>query len=171
VGSSLLGRFEEAVKGHEKKLEVLKVLLKYGLSVRDGMIYIGERIKVPYKSVAQEAGVDRRTVLEAVRLILSDEFLREFFSGLRPAGPSLVNVAKLLGYRCLIIETHEDRPGILAWVASALAEKGINILQVVAEDPTLYEEPKLYVIVSSGVPGEVIDKILQHSAIKRVSIS
>ncbi len=171
VDGTLIERLTAAVRGHGKKLEVLKVLLKYGLSVRDGVIYLGERIKVPYKSVALEAGVDRRTVFETTRLITNDEFLREFFSRLRPAGPSLVNVAKLLGYRCLVVETFEDKPGILAWVASALAEKGINILQVVAEDPTLYEEPKLYIVVSSSVPGEVIDKILQHPAIKRVSIS
>lgn len=164
-------KFSSAVKSHSKKLAVLKVLLKYGLSIRGDNIYLGEKIKVPFKSVAVEAGVDRRTVIDTVRIIKNDEFLRDFFMRLKPAGPSLVEVSKLLGYRCLIVETFEDKPGILAWVANALAEKNINILQVVAEDPNLYPEPKLYVIVSGSVPGEVISRILEHPAIKRVSIS
>lgn len=163
--------FRKATKGHTKKLEVLRVLLKYGLSVREDVIVLGERIRIPYKSVATEAGVDRRTVIETVKAIRESDFLKEFFAKLKPAGPSLVEVSKLLGYRCLIVETHEDRPGILAWVANALAEKNINILQVVAEDPNIYEEPKLYVVVSANVPSEVIDRILEHPAIKRVSIS
>ncbi len=171
VDKKLVEKFTETVKGHTKKLEVLKVLLKYGLSVRENTVTLGERIKVPFKSIALEAGVDRRTVIETLRAIREDSFLREFFRRLRPAGPSLVEVSKLLGYRCLIVETHRDQPGILAWVANALAEKNINILQVVAEDPNIYEEPKLYVVVSSNVPGEVIDRILEHPAIKRVSIS
>lgn len=167
----MIERFAEAVQNHPKKLAVLKVLLKYGLSVREGRVYLGEKIRIPLKSIAEEASVDRRTVLETVRAITKDEFLREFFARLSPAGPSFTGVSRLLNYRCLVVETVEDRPGILAWVASALAEKGINILQVVAEDPTIYEEPKLYVVVSSNVPGEVIEKILENPLIKRVSIS
>jgi len=155
----------------EKRLRVVKLLLKYGLSVRGDEVYVGERVKVSLKSIAEEAGVDRRTVLETLRAVSSDPVLREFFEKLRPAGPSLVSVARVLGYRCLVIEIYEDRPGILAWVSSALAEKGINILQVVAEDPNIYEEPKMYVVVSQDIPEGVISKILQHPVIKRVSIS
>lgn len=155
---------------HDKKIEVVKVLLKYGLSVREDGIYVGDKIRVPLKSIAQEAGVDRRTVAETVKAIREDEFLRKFFESIRPAGTSLVEVARLLGYRCLIVETYIDQPGILAWVANALAERSINILQVIAEDPGIYENPKLYIVVSENIPGEVIDKILKHEAIKRVSI-
>lgn len=155
----------------EKRMNVVRLLLKYGISVREDGLYIGDKVKVTVSSVAEEAQVDRRIVLETLKRILSDSYLREFFYNLRPAGPSLVSVARVLGYRCLVVEIHEDRPGILAWVASALAEKGINILQVVAEDPNIYREPKLYVVVSKPVPGEVIEKILQHPAVKRVTLS
>ncbi len=165
-------RVEELFRDQEKKKRVVEVLLRYGLSVRGGTVYLGERIKVPYKSVAEEAGVDRRTVVEAVREISRDEFLSNFFGKLRPAGPSMAEVARLLGYRCLTVEVYRDEPGILALVAGKLAEKGINILQVVAEDPGLYKNrQKLYVVVSSTVPGDVIDDILRHPAVKRVSLS
>ena len=164
-------RARSAVGRSEKRLRVLTTLLKYGLSVRGGEVYVGERIKVSLKSLAEEAGVDRRTVLEALKAVASDQVLSEFFERLRPAGPSLVSVARILGYRCLVVEIYEDRPGILAWVASALAEKGVNILQVVAEDPNIYPEPKLYVVVPQEIPEGVVSKILQHPAIKRVTIS
>ncbi len=165
-------RVENIFHDQEKKRRVVEILLRYGLSVRDGIIYLGERVKVPYKSVAEEAGVDRRTVVEATREISRDEFLSEFFRRLRPAGPSMAEVARLLGYRCLTVEVYRDEPGILALVAGKLAERGINILQVVAEDPGLYKNrQKLYVVVSSPVPGDVIDEILRHPAVKRVSLS
>jgi len=164
-------RVRNVLGGKEKRLRVVKLLLKYGLSVRGDEVYIGEKVKVSLKSIAEEAEVDRRTVLETLKAVSSDPLLREFFERLRPAGSSLVSVARVLGYRCLVIEIYEDRPGILAWVSSALAEKNINIMQVVAEDPNIYEEPKMYVVVSQDIPEGVISKILQHPAIKRVSIS
>lgn len=171
VQNSFWDRVRALVGDREKRLRVITLLLKYGFSVRGDEVYAGEKVKVSLKSIAEEAGVDRRTVLETLRAIGSDQMLREFFEKLRPAGPSLVSVARVLGYRCLVIEVYEDRPGILAWVASALAEKGINILQVVAEDPNIYPEPKLYVVVSQNIPEGVVGRILQHPAIKRVSIS
>jgi len=171
VSESFWHHVDKLFGEQEKKKRVVRVLLRYGLSVRKGDIYVGERIRVPYKSVAEEAGVDRRTVVEAIREIERDEFLGKFFSLLKPAGPSLTEVAKLLGYRCITVEVYRDEPGILAHVAGLLSEMGVNIIQVVAEDPGLYENQKLYVVVSSPVPGEVIDKILSHPAVKRVSIS
>jgi predicted regulator of amino acid metabolism with ACT domain len=166
-----LWKHVEEVLGSGKRIQIVKTLLKYGLSVREEDVYIGDKVKATVTSLAEEAGVDRRVVMDVLKQISKDDFLREFFLHLRPAGPSLVSVSRLLGYRCLVVEIFEDKPGILAWVANALAEKNINILQVVAEDPNIYEEPKLYVVVSQPVPSEVIEKILQHPAIKRVSIS
>jgi len=170
VEKNIWGKIREVLGEHDKKIEVVKVLLKYGLSVREDGIYVGEKIKVPFKSIADEAGVDRRTVVDTVKSIREDDFLRKFFELIKPAGASLVDVARLLGYRCLIVEIFSDQPGILAWVANSLAERNINILQVIAEDPGIYENPKLYIVVSSSVPGEIIDRILKHPAVKRVSI-
>ncbi len=155
----------------DKKLAVIRTLLIHGLRVTEEGIFCGENIRIPYTSIATAIGVDRRTVVETIKEIISNDFLREFFRNIEPAGSSLRKVAKLLGYRVLIIETYEDKPGILASVASALAEKGINIVQVIAEDPNLFKEPKLYIVTSSSVPGEVIDKMLENPIIKRITIS
>ena len=157
--------------GSEKKIYVIKTLLRYGLKVKEEGVFIGNKIKVPYTSIANALGIDRRTVMECIKEIRSDNQLRIFFEGLESAGASLVNVSRLLGYRCLVIETYEDKPGILASVADILAEEKINILQVIAEDPNLFENPKLYLVISSNVRGDTINKILEIPTIKHVTIS
>lgn len=170
-GMSIWDRIYQKFGNSEKKICVIKSLLMYGLRVTEKGIFIGEKIKIPYTSIAAALDIDRRTVMECVREIRRDPLLKTFFGNLEPAGASLKNVARILGYRCLVIETYEDKPGILASVARILAEKNINILQVIAEDPNLISEPKLYLIVSSNISGDVIDKLLKLPIIKYVTIS
>ncbi|RLE69693.1 MAG: hypothetical protein DRJ43_03610 [Thermoprotei archaeon] len=69
-----------------------------------------------------------------------------------------------------MIEVTRDKPGILAYVSTLLAERGINILQVVAEHPLLVENPKLYVIIEGEVPGDAIPLLLKHEVIKSVTV-
>ncbi len=171
MSDTFWSRVDQVFRDQEKKKRVVEVLLRYGLAVRNGVVFLGERMKIPYKSVAEEAGVDRRTVVETAKEISRDEFLSRFFATLRPAGPSLAESCGMLGYRCLVVEVYRDEPGILAWVAEKLARRGVNIVQVIAEIPGLYRNQKLYVVVSAPVPGEVIEEILGHPAVKRVSVS
>lgn len=161
---------ERALGGSEKRLRVAKTLLVHGLRVaRDG-VYCGE-VKVTITSLAGACGVDRRTVMETLKVIRENRKLREIFEGIEPAGPFLLKIARRLGYRSLVIEVYRDQPGILASVSTALAKRGINIVQVVAEDPNLIPDAKLYVIVEGDVPGDAIQEILSNPVIKRVSIS
>ncbi|MCS7104899.1 MAG: hypothetical protein NZ954_04965 [Thermofilaceae archaeon] len=157
------------------KARVLVELLRHGLSVKRvpgwsaPRVFLGD-IAIPYKSVAQACGVDWRTVRETLREVMEEPFLREFFEKLENAGPFLRGVTKLLGYRCIVVETIHDQPGILAYVSGILAEKGINILQVIAEHPLLVDNPKLYIIIQGEVPGDFVPRVLQHSAIKSVTV-
>ncbi|RLE66766.1 MAG: hypothetical protein DRJ38_00855 [Thermoprotei archaeon] len=158
----------------EKKLRVIKAFLKYGFKLKreKGKVFIYlDKVKISYSALANALGVDRRVVVETVKNLIEDEFLRNFFENLEPAGASLRGVSRLLGYRCLIVETYEDKPGILASVAAALAKRNINILQVIADDPNIIENPKLYVIVSGDVPGDVVNEILENKIIKNITIS
>ncbi|RLE92561.1 MAG: regulator, partial [Thermoprotei archaeon] len=45
------------------------------------------------------------------------------------------------------------------------------IVQVVAEDPNLIPNAKLYIIVEGDIPGNVIQKMLENPIIKRVTVS
>ncbi|RLE87679.1 MAG: hypothetical protein DRJ96_01730 [Thermoprotei archaeon] len=161
----------------ESKRRVVVMLIRHGLSVKEAerggrwgpRVFLGE-IPVPYKSLAAACGVDWRTVRETLERIIRNPFLREFFGRLENAGPFLRGVTRLLGYRCIVVETVRDQPGILAYVSGLLAERGINILQVVAEHPLLVENPKLYVIIEGELPEGVIPRLLKHEAIKSVTV-
>jgi len=174
----LFVRIREEIERHfahsEGQARVAMFLLRWGLSVKAAgaqapRIYLGE-LQVPYRSVARACRVDWRTVREAARRIAEHPQLGEFFARLENAGPFFRGVTKLLGYRCIVVETAKDQPGILAYIAGLLAEKGINILQVVAEHPLIVDNPKLYVIIESEVPGDFVPRALQHPAIKSVTV-
>ena len=171
VRQEILRYFENS----EAQARVALTLLKHGLSVRvvgergSPRIYLGD-ILIPYRSVAHVCGVDWRTVREAAKRIASNPRLREFFEKLENAGPFFRGVTKILGYRCIVVETVRDQPGILAYVSGLLAERGINILQVVAEHPLIVDNPKLYVIIQGEVPSDFVPRVLQHPAIASVTI-
>ncbi len=160
-------RITEIFHGKGRQLEVVKLLIKYGLSVRGGSIYL-EDIRVPYSSIASVLSVDRRVVVEAIKTIEKDPVLKEFFDKLRPAGPFLIGVSRLLGYTTLIVVPYKDQPGILSSISTILARAGLNIVQVIAEEPHLTDEQKLYIIVEGEVPGEIINKISRLDIVKNL---
>ena len=169
MSSIIWDRINKLFKDKDKQFEVVKLMLKYGLSVRDGYIYIGD-IKIPFSSIADTINIDRRVVVSTVQTIEQDELLKMFFRDLRPAGPFLRYVSKMLGYTTLIIVPFEDKPGIIASISSILAERNINIVQVIAEEPHLTREQKLYIIVEGDVPGDVINKISKLDFVKNIII-
>ncbi|RLE89855.1 MAG: hypothetical protein DRJ49_01700 [Thermoprotei archaeon] len=161
----------------ESQYKVALALLNHGLSirvVRRGVerrvrIYLGS-IEIPYKSLAEACGVDWRTVKSALDKISKNPFLREFFENIENAGPFFRGVVDKLGYRCIVVETKVDKPGIIAYVTRLLADKNVNILQVIAEHPLISTPPKLHIIIEGEVPGEVIPQILKHEAISKISV-
>lgn len=161
---------ERVLGSSEKRLKIAQTILLHGLRITEKGVYCGD-LKVTISSLAKVCGVDRRTVLETLRAIRGSKKLREIFENIEPAGPFLYKVARTLGYRCLIIQVHRDQPGILASVSTALAKRNVNIVQVVAEDPNIFPEAKLYVIVEGEVPGDAIQEILSNPVIKSISIS
>ena len=148
---------------------VIEFLINYGLSVKDGNIYLGE-IKIPFSSIADVVGVDRRVVVSAVKSIEEDEYLKNFFGKLLPAGPFLRDVARDIGYTVLIVIPYRDQPGIIAGVSTILAKHSINIVQIIAEAPQLKEVQKMYIVVEGGVPGEVINEIKKLDFIDTLQI-
>lgn len=163
--------FSRREKGRpaERSLKVIKTIIAHGFRIgRDRQVYCGD-VRIPITSLAEACGVDRRTVRKAIEVVASDPKLRSFFENLEPAGPFLRKVSEMLGYSCLIVETFRDQPGIIASVSSVLAKRGINIVQIVAEDPSLYEEPKLYIIAQGEIPQDVMSEILSNPLIKSLS--
>ncbi|MEM1550960.1 MAG: amino acid-binding protein, partial [Candidatus Bathyarchaeia archaeon] len=74
--------------GYPERLNVAKVLIKYGLSVRNGKIYCGD-IVIPVVRISKVANVDRRTVIQTIKMIESNPELKVIFGNIGPAGSSL----------------------------------------------------------------------------------
>ena len=165
----ILERINRLFGNKPAQKRVVMTLLRYGISVRGGELYLGN-IRIPFMSIARVLGIDRRVVMATVENIAGDEELRRFFEELEPAGPFLSRVARRMGCRCLTIVPTEDRPGIIAGVTSILAKHGINILQVIAEDPRIYEDQKLHIIVEGEVPGEALNEIMKLEFVKTIQI-
>ena len=63
--------------------KVAKLLLKYGLRVKDSRIYC-EDIEVPALRIARTLDIDRRVVNATATTITKNEELRKFFENLHP---------------------------------------------------------------------------------------
>ncbi|NLK26191.1 MAG: regulator of amino acid metabolism, contains ACT domain protein [Euryarchaeota archaeon] len=138
--------------------KVARLLLSHGLRVKEGKVYCDE-IEVADMAIARAAQVDRRIVRAAVQTIEAEDELREVYSALH-ATAMLRDVAPVMGWSCIeVVPTDAHVPGILAEIASIIAEAGINIRQALVDDPMLMEEPRLYVITESAVPSELIPRI------------
>ena len=60
--------------------------------------------------------------------------------------------------------------GIISNVTSILANEGIAIRQLIAEDPYVSPNPKLIIITKERVLGDIISKISGIPAVRRVVI-
>ncbi|MEW6328641.1 MAG: hypothetical protein AB1468_00845 [Candidatus Micrarchaeota archaeon] len=161
----ILGQFA----GYPARRGVVEVLLRYGLRVtRDGKIYCAE-IEIPPAKVARALGVDRRVVIETARSIADNAELLEVFSDLRPTA-FIGNGASKLGFDVIQIEANSHAPGIVAAVSKIIANSGISIRQIVADDPDIYPTPRLTVITEKKIPGEIVVKLRKVKDIKRISI-
>jgi predicted regulator of amino acid metabolism with ACT domain len=158
------------LEGHPERLDVARLLVETGLSIRDGRIYCNQ-IEIPTVRIAKAAGVDRRTVVKTIQTITSNPELREIFARMRSAGLSLREIAKYLGFGVLEITPHDPHAvGILAKASTLIAEENISIRQAIVDDPELSPEPKLTLIAERMLPGDLIPKVLKIPGIAKVSI-
>ncbi|KXA97772.1 amino acid-binding protein [candidate division MSBL1 archaeon SCGC-AAA259I09] len=152
------------------QLKIARVLYKYGFRVtEDGNIVCGS-IRIPDVQIAEEAGVDRRTVDATVRTVLENEELREIFSNLRPV-PYLKGVASPLGLGLIeIVPTDATEVGIINKVTSIISKHGLSVRQSITDDPYFTDQPKLTIITTESVPGEVIEELREIDSVESVIV-
>ncbi|MEX2706064.1 MAG: amino acid-binding protein [Candidatus Freyarchaeota archaeon] len=155
---------------HPERLAVARVLVENGLNIKNGRVYCNN-IEIPIIRIAKAAGVDRRTVVETIKMINKNEELRTIFTLMRSAGLSLKEIARPLNLGVLEITADDPRSvGILANAAMILAKEGISIRQALTDDPELSPEPRLTLIAERKIPGELIPKFLEIKGVSKVSI-
>ncbi len=167
---SLWERVRSLLEGHPERLQVARAMVKNGLSVRNGRVYLNE-IEIAHARLARVAHVDRRTVGETVQVIEHDPHLGEIFRSLGSAGPSLRGVAKQLGLGVIEISADDAHGiGILAGASRLLADAGLSVRQALVGDPELDPEPKLTLICDRSIPGTVVQAMLRVRGISRVTV-
>ena len=153
------------------KLKVAKTFVELGLRIgNNGKIYCGT-IELTATKIAKSLNVDRRIVKDTAQSILTDETLKRLFMNLKPAGPLLKGVAPYLGYGVIEIRAKPAAVGIIAATSTLIAEEGISIRQILAEDAEIYPDPKLIIITEKPIPGELLSKFLQIPTVINVTIS
>jgi hypothetical protein len=160
----------QCLQSYPERLSVARVLIENGLSVREGKIFCND-IEIPSIRIGRVAGVDRRTVIETLKMIEGTPELKKIFESLRSSGHSLKEVARHLELGVVEITPVDARmPGILAKSAMILAERGISIRQAIVDDPELSPEPKLTLIAERKIPGELIPEFLKVKGVAKVSV-
>lgn len=162
-------KIEKHFRKYPSQMRVAQVLFQRGLCVRSGVMNCGG-VRISDTAVAEAAQTDRRTVLATLETIKRTEELRDIFSALEPVC-SFKNVANQMGWGVLeILPDNVSRPGILADITKMIAESGISIRQVIADDPEMSESPKAFIITERPVPLRLLPKIKEVKGVKGVVI-
>lgn len=154
----MLKLLEEFFENAHGRKAVATALLRYGLRVDStGKIRFGN-IEVPPAKIARALSIDRRVVIATARAIASDNKLLQIFYRLEPRA-FFGNAAKELGFDAIEIRADPKKKGIVAAVTKIIADDGIVIRQVMSDDPDLFPDPILTVIIDGKLPIRTIKKL------------
>src|SRR5437879_13856786 len=102
--------------------------------------------------MVRASSVGGRVVTATVKTIEKNPDALKFFERLRPVC-HLGEVASLMGWGAIeIIPTSASKPGILAGVATAIAEAGISVRQVIVDDPEVSADPHAFLLPAPRRP-------------------
>ncbi len=151
----LIEKFFENARG--RKI-VATEFLRLGLRVDGkGKIYAGN-IELPPAKIARALNVDRRVVIDTAKAIAEDDNLFQIFYRLESRA-FIANAAKELGFDAIEIRANPKGKGIVAVVAKTLADEGIVIRQIISDDPDLFPDPVLSIIIDGRLNAKVIKKL------------
>jgi len=150
---------------------VIRLLLARGFSVNDEGRVVSGGIEIPNTGIAREIGVDRRVVDTTTDAILADDELRPIFQNIS-AIPSLMDLAPVLDLTVLTVAVRDaEESGIVAAVTGMIADRDISIRQVISEDPEFTDEPRLYVITDTDLPGDLITDLGDEDFVRRIELA
>ncbi|MCL5419850.1 MAG: amino acid-binding protein [Candidatus Marsarchaeota archaeon] len=132
--------------------------LRLGLRIDgNGKIYVGN-IEVSPAKVGRALNVDRRVVIETAKAIANDDRLLQVFYRLESRA-FIGNAARELGFDTVEIRADPRKKGIVASVTRVLAENGIVIRQIISDDPDIFPDPVLTIIINGKLDAGVIKKL------------
>jgi len=151
------------------RARVANILISYGLSVnKSGDIYCG-KVKVSKSAIARALKLDKRTVDETIKMIISEPFLRKIFSNLQPICNLKFVASTMNGWDVIEISVEDThKPGILAPIAALIAKEGVSIRQVVIGYREGSWEEIVYLITENPIPEKIFRKIKDIEGVKEV---
>ena len=160
---------EDAFLRYPMRRKVAELLLRHGLRVdKESRVFCGE-IEISPVKIARALDADRRVVIETAEMIANVPELFAIFNGLVPKA-FIKGVAKNLGFEVLEIEAEPHAVGIASAVTAIIAEAGVSIRQIVTDDPDIYPNPTMTIILEKRLPGKALIKIRELKNIIRISI-
>ncbi|MEK6981741.1 MAG: amino acid-binding ACT domain protein [Candidatus Micrarchaeota archaeon] len=162
----ILEKFFENARG--RKLVAIE-FLRLGLKVDGtGKIYVGE-IEIAPTKIGRALGVDRRVVIETAKEIANDEKLLQIFYKLESRS-FIANAAKEFGFDVVELRANPKAKGIVAEVTKILADCGIVIRQIITDDPELFPDPVLTIIINGKLNAKVVKKLKELSFMESLKI-
>lgn len=162
----ILEKFFEKARGRKA---VATEFLRLGLKVSgEGKIYAGS-IEIPPAKIARAIGVDRRVVIETARDIANDDKLLQVFYHLEPRA-FLGNAAKELGFDTIIIRANPSKKGIISEVTKILSDHKILVRQIISDDPEIFPDPVLTIIIGEKLNSKVIKKLRELKFAESITI-
>lgn len=148
---------------------VVRLMIEHGLRIHEGAICAGV-IEIADTAIGRAADVDRRIVRSTVETIMGDARLSRVFTRLAPT-LHLKDVAPDLGCGVIEIVVGDARqPGILTGVSKVISDHRISIRQANVEDPDFTDEPKLFVVTETRVPGAIIPLLQAVPGVRGVTV-
>ncbi len=161
---------EEKFNKYPSQLKVAKKILELGLCVgEDNKIYCGN-VEINLSSLARSLDIDRRVINSTIDTILKDDQLKQIFTNIAPSGPLLKNIASMLNLGVIELEGSGEKYGILSKIAIVLSDAKLSIRQLYASDPELSQVPKITIITSKPVDGNLLQELLKIDGVSKVSI-
>jgi len=158
---------KEGFRGLPSQEKVAMLLLRYGISVKDGKAYCNN-IEQSDVAIARAAGVDGRVVRSALNRISAVPELDRIFSKLQSM-LLLSNVAPEINCTTVeIIPTDATMPGILAGVMDVIYRGGLSVRQAVVDDPGVRTDSHLIIVVDGQIPPELLPMMKQSRGVMSV---
>ena len=164
---------EKKFQRSPSQLLAIKALISSGISVRreqgSARFYSGN-IEIKSNAVARGLHTDRRVILELSRKITEDSVLSPMFSRLMPL-PNLGVASRDMGFGAIeIIPISAYTPGIVAGVLGIIAREGINVRQVIVDDPEISSDPRAVIVTDRPIDSSLIPEIRIVNGVRAVVI-
>lgn len=137
---------------------IVTEFLRLGLKVDGaGRILIGT-IEIPPAKIGRALGVDRRAVIETAKSIVNDDKLLPIFYNMESRA-FVCNVAKELNFDTIEIRADPNKIGIVATISKILADEKVVIRQIISDDPDLFPDPILTIIIDGKINAKIIERL------------